>query len=100
MFDVIKKAVFAGIGLGFVAKEKVEEMGKKLIEEAKLGEAEGRKFIDELKKKSEDARLALEKTVNDAVAAAFKKIDIVRRQDIEKLEKRIAELEQAQKKGK
>jgi polyhydroxyalkanoate synthesis regulator phasin len=95
MFEVLQKAVFASIGLGMMTKEKVEQIGKKLLEEAKVSEAQGKKFLKELTKKSEDARLALEQTVSSAVNATLKKLEIPSRAEVEALKKRIAELEEA-----
>jgi polyhydroxyalkanoate synthesis regulator phasin len=93
MFEILQKSLFAGVGLGYMAKEKVEEIGKKILEEAKVGETEGKKFLDELQRRTEAARLAMEKMVNDTVSAAMDKLDIVKRRDIDGLEKRISDLE-------
>ena len=50
LFDTLKKTLYAGVGMAFLTRDKIEEMAKKLAEEAKLSEADGKKFIDELLK--------------------------------------------------
>ncbi|MBD3393948.1 MAG: hypothetical protein GF418_17570 [Chitinivibrionales bacterium] len=98
MFEAVQKAAFATVGLGFMTKEKVEEIGKKIIKEAKVSEAEGKKFLDELLRKSDEARLAMEKSANDAVNRALEKMDVAKHSEVEELRARLTELEQRQQK--
>jgi len=93
LFESLKKALYAGVGLAFLTREKIEELAGRIAEEAKLSEAEGKKFMDELLKKSEDAKAAFEKTVDSAVGAALEKIDVPRGADLKALEARVAALE-------
>ena len=93
LFESLKKTLYAGVGLAFLTRDKIEEMGKRMAEEAKLSEADGKKFIDEILKKSEDAKNALEKAVNAAVSAAMEKLDIPRNGDLKALEARVKALE-------
>ncbi len=93
MVELIKKTVLAGVGLAFMTKEKAEVAAKKIVREAKIAEGEGKKFVDDLLKKSEEARKSVEKLVDTAVHTAVTKLDIPTRADIKKLEARIRELE-------
>ena len=93
MIDSLKKALYAGVGLAFLTRDKVEELGKKLAEEAKLSEGEGKKLVDELLKKGEEARAAVDRTVSGAVAAALDRLDLPKRSDLKALEARVAALE-------
>jgi polyhydroxyalkanoate synthesis regulator phasin len=93
LFDTLKKTLYAGVGLAFLTREKIEEMAKKMAEEAKLNESEGKKFIDELLKKSEDAKAAFDRTVSAAVATAMEKLDFARDRDLKALEARVKALE-------
>jgi polyhydroxyalkanoate synthesis regulator phasin len=93
MIDSLKKALYAGVGLAFLTRDKVEEMGRKLAEEAKLSESDGKKFVDEMFKKSEEAKSSLEKMVSSAVGTAFEKMDIPRRTEVKALEDRVKALE-------
>jgi polyhydroxyalkanoate synthesis regulator phasin len=96
MLDALKKTLYAGIGLAFLTRDKIEEMAKKMAEEAKLSEGEGKKLFEEFLRKSEEARATMEKMVTGAVATALEKLDIPRRGDIKALEARVAALEAKQ----
>ena len=67
MFELIKKTMLAGVGLAAVTKDKVEELARELTEKGEMSEKEGRELIDELLKKSEQARKDLETKVEDTV---------------------------------
>jgi polyhydroxyalkanoate synthesis regulator phasin len=93
LFETLKKTLYAGVGLAFLTRDKIEEMAKRMAEEAKLNEADGKKFIDEILKKSEDAKASFEKAVNAAASAALERLDIPRRSDLLALEARVKALE-------
>jgi polyhydroxyalkanoate synthesis regulator phasin len=93
MFDLIKKTLFAGAGLAFMTKEKAEEVAKKIASEAKIAEGEGKKFVSELIKKSEEAKAGVEKLVNATVDKALTKLDLPSKAEVKRLEARIKELE-------
>jgi polyhydroxyalkanoate synthesis regulator phasin len=93
LFETLKKTLYAGVGLAFLTRDKIEELGKRMAEEAKLNEADGKRFIDEILKKSEDAKATFEKAVNSAVGTALGKLDIPRSSDLKALEARVKALE-------
>jgi polyhydroxyalkanoate synthesis regulator phasin len=93
LFESLKKTLYAGVGMAFLTRDKIEEMAKKLADEAKLSEADGKKFIDEMLKKSEDAKLSFDRTVAAAVDAAMERLDLARKSDLKALEARIKALE-------
>jgi polyhydroxyalkanoate synthesis regulator phasin len=93
LFESLKKTLYAGVGMAFVTRDKIEEMAKKMAEEAKLNESEGKKFIDEMLRKSEDAKAALEKAVDSAVTKALDRLDLARKSDVKALEARVKALE-------
>lgn len=93
LFETLKKTLYAGVGLAFFTRDKLEEMGKRMAEEAKLSEEDAKKFIDEVLKKSEDAKDAFEKAVNSGVKATLERLDIPRRAELKALEERVRILE-------
>lgn len=93
MENTFMKGLYTGIGLLLKTKEKVEEIGNKIAEESKLGEAEGKKFIDNLKKESDEARVEFEKKVEEKVEEAMKRIGLARDEEVQKLKVKISELE-------
>jgi polyhydroxyalkanoate synthesis regulator phasin len=93
MVDMIKKTLLAGVGLAFMTKEKAEEVAKKFVQDTKIAEGEGKKFVDELLKRSEEAKKSAEKLVETAVHTAVTRLDIPTRAEMRKMEERIQELE-------
>jgi polyhydroxyalkanoate synthesis regulator phasin len=93
LFETLKKTLYAGVGMAFFTRDKLEEMGKRLAEEAKLSEADAKKFIDEVLKKSEEAKSSFEKAVGSGVNAALERLDLPRRSDLKALEERVKALE-------
>lgn len=93
MIDLLRKSVYTAIGLAMMTRERVEETAKRIAEDAKMGEAEGRRFVDDLVKKSDETRAALEEMVNQRVEQTLKKMNICTQKDLSELEKRIRKLE-------
>lgn len=93
MLDSLKKALYAGVGLAFLTRDKIEEMGRKLAEDAKLSETDGKKFVDEFLKKAEEAKASLDKLVASAVGKGFETFDVPRRAEVKALEERVKALE-------
>ena len=93
MLDLTRKAILTGVGLGLIAKDKIDEVVEKIREENKLTEEESRKLAKELLDQSEEARKNLEEEVKKTVADALKKLDIPSREDLENLNTRIEKLE-------
>ena len=59
MVDLLKKTLLTTIGIACLTQGKVKDIGKKYIEEANLSKEEGKKFYNDLIKKTEEARLSL-----------------------------------------
>lgn len=93
LFDSLKKTLYAGVGMAFMTRDRLEELARKMAEEAKLNESDGKKFIDELLKKSEDAKAAFDSAVEKGVAAAMERLDVARNRDLKALEARVKALE-------
>jgi polyhydroxyalkanoate synthesis regulator phasin len=98
MFDILRKALLAGVGVTYLTIDKIEEVGKKIAQDAKVSEAEGRKFVDELVKKSVEAKGSLEKTVSEKIQTALHALNLPTRKDVDELKSKIAELEAKLKK--
>jgi polyhydroxyalkanoate synthesis regulator phasin len=100
MLDLIKKTMLTGLGLAFLTKEKLEEIGRDIAERGSLSKKEGREFIEELGRKSEQARKRLQEEVDKAVAAAVKRMNLATKDDLDKLRKEISALKKALKREK
>ena len=93
MFDLVKKAMFAGIGLAVMSKEKVEELAREIANSAELSSDKGQEFVQEVVGRSQKAREELEAMVNNAVKEALSKAEVASRADIAALEQRLAQIE-------
>ncbi|RLA90510.1 MAG: polyhydroxyalkanoate synthesis regulator [Deltaproteobacteria bacterium] len=93
MFNLIKKTLLTGIGLTILTKEKVEEVGKELAKKGKLSEKEGKKLVDDLLKRSEQANKELEEKIEDSVRKVVEKLNLASKDDIAKLSQKIEQLE-------
>jgi polyhydroxyalkanoate synthesis regulator phasin len=92
MFDLMKKGMLAGIGLALKTWDEVEKMVQEVQEKGEMSEAEGRKFLDEVQKKYEEAQGKLEKRVEQTVKDFLKKTQIVTSDELKELKKEIREL--------
>ncbi|MBW1971570.1 MAG: polyhydroxyalkanoate synthesis regulator [Deltaproteobacteria bacterium] len=93
MFNLIKKTLLTGIGLTILTKEKVEEVGKELAKKGKLSEKEGKKLVDDLLKRSEQANKELEEKIENSVRKVVEKLNLASKDDIAKLSQKIEQLE-------
>jgi polyhydroxyalkanoate synthesis regulator phasin len=92
MIDLIKRTLLTGIGLAVMTKEKVEELGKELAEQAKLSEIEGKEFVDHLLTQSETARKEFETRINAAVQKAVGGLNLASKDEVAKLSAKVEEL--------
>jgi polyhydroxyalkanoate synthesis regulator phasin len=92
MFDLMKKGMLAGIGLALKTWDEVEKMVQDVQEKGEMSEAEGRKFLDEVQKKYEEAQGKLEKRVEQTVKEFLKKTQIVTSDELKEVKKEIREL--------
>ena len=95
MIDLIKKTMMAGIGLALKTRDEVEDLARELSKKGTLSEQEGKKFLDDLLKRYDDARDKLEERVEASVKRVLKKADIVTSEELKALKKEIRELKKA-----
>jgi polyhydroxyalkanoate synthesis regulator phasin len=93
MENPIRTGIYAGLGLALRTRDAVMETGRRIAQESSMSEDEGRKFVDDLLKQSEDVRGRLSELVEERVSDVLNRFDLAKRSDIDRLEQRIAELE-------
>ena len=94
MFDLIKKTLLTGVGLAVLTKDKVEDLARELVRKGELSEKEGKELIDDLLKRSEQARKDLETTIDRLVREAVERLNLATKEDVAQLVARISRLEQ------
>jgi len=73
VIDLIKKTMMAGIGFALKTRDEVEELARDLAQKGTMSEQEGRRFIDDLLKRYDDARGKLENRIENIVKEFLKK---------------------------
>lgn len=95
VIDLIKKTMMAGIGLALKTRDEVEELARDLTKKEALNGKEGKKFLDDLLKRYDDAKDKLEERVEKTVKKFLEKADIVTSDELKALKKEIRELKKA-----
>jgi polyhydroxyalkanoate synthesis regulator phasin len=92
MIDLIKKALYTGVGMAVLTKEKAEELVKELSQQAKLSEQEGKELFDGLLKQSEQARSDFQTKVDEAVLSVVKRLNLASKDEVDCLRTKVDEL--------
>ena len=71
MFNLLKQAVFTGVGLAGLTKEKVESLAGEFARNANLGLKEAGEFKDELLVKAEESKKELQKQIDQQIDSAL-----------------------------
>jgi polyhydroxyalkanoate synthesis regulator phasin len=95
VIELMKKTVMAGIGLALKTRDEVEDFVKDLVKRGSMSEKEGKKFLDELLSRYDEAKLKLEERVEKIVKDFLKKADVVTGDELKALKKEIRELKKA-----
>ena len=100
MIDLIKKAFYTGLGAAELTREKVEELAAELSEKGKVSESEIKKFVDEMLAKSQERKEQLKKQLEKVSEETMRRMNLASRDDLDALEKRLAEeIRKAKKKS-
>ena len=91
--EYLKKTMFTGIGMALLTKEKIEELGKDLVAKGAIPEQEGKDFINEALKKSQEAKESLKGQIEKITRDTLKKMNVVTEDELKDLKSRIAKLE-------
>jgi polyhydroxyalkanoate synthesis regulator phasin len=95
VIDLIKKTMMAGIGLALKTRDEVEDLVKDLAKKSDMNEQEGKKFLDDLLGRYDEAKVKMEERVEKMVRDFLKKADVVTGDELKALKKEIRELKKA-----
>jgi polyhydroxyalkanoate synthesis regulator phasin len=96
MKDLIKKGLALGLGFAVVSKEQIEKVIDELVEKGELSASESKDFVSELIQKGEEQQKEINTKLQSQVQRILEELNLPTKSDIERLEKRIAQLENAQ----
>ncbi len=95
MLDLARRAVLTGVGLGLIAKDKIDEAVQRIREENNLTEEESRRLARELLDQSDEARKNLNALIEKTTKRLLAHMDIPSQKDLADLKKRVEKLEES-----
>ncbi|MHC4713746.1 MAG: phasin family protein [Planctomycetota bacterium] len=93
MKEEIRKGLLAGLGAIDLSLEKAGEVMERLVERGEITAEQGKKVIGELAERGRKDSAELRRKLDDAVRGALKKVTVVTKPQLDKLEKRLSSLE-------
>ncbi len=93
MKEEIRKGLLAGLGAIDLSLEKAGEVMERLVERGEITAEQGKKVIGELARRGRKDSTELRQRLDDAVRGALRKVTVVTRPQLDKLEKRLSSLE-------
>jgi polyhydroxyalkanoate synthesis regulator phasin len=93
--SLVKKFVYTGVGFISLSAERFKTSIEDLVKDNKLSESEGKKIISDFFKDSEGTKKDYAETTKDLVKKVTEKLKFVRTEELQKLTKRLSELEKA-----
>jgi polyhydroxyalkanoate synthesis regulator phasin len=91
--ETLRKLFDIGLGLVAVTKETTQQVVSELVKRGEMSREEGERFVADLTKRGEKLRGDLTDSVQVAVRSQLEKLNLATRDDIARLERRIAALE-------
>jgi len=93
MLKEIKKGLLSGLGGVLLTKEKVEEIIRKLVDEAKLNKEDARKLKEDLLSTGERQWTQMQESISEAFKKGLKSLDIGSKSEVQRLTERVENLE-------
>jgi len=99
MFDLLEKAFLAGLGAVSLSRKKTDEFLAEMKEKYQMTEEEGKAFIEKAEKMAREGKERVAEMVDTEVKKVIDRIGLVPREEFDRLQKRIEELEEQLRKG-
>ncbi len=93
MLEEHKKALYAGIGVALLTKDKIDQFTEKLVKEGQLSRDEAQRLTDDLVKNGEAQWSDLETRILDTLKTGINRLDIAKKSEVEALRDRVDNLE-------
>lgn len=92
MLETIKKTLLTGVGMALRSKKEIETLAKELAEQSEMNQQEAKEFMEDCRKRYDDAKLDLDKKIETTIESILSRLDLPSRADIDTLNKRMDEL--------
>ena len=93
MDNPLKQFLYAGIGLAALTTEKVQSTLDELVEKGKISDSEAKKVAEDVISNLNGKREDFEDKVGEVIKNVAEKLNYVKREDYENLQKRVKNLE-------
>ncbi|GGJ04970.1 hypothetical protein GCM10010885_12640 [Alicyclobacillus cellulosilyticus] len=91
--DLLKKAVDVGFGVISVSRRALESTVKQWVDDGVLPASAAKEFLNRLAERGEEEKQHLQRAVQEQVQKALDRLGVPTREELQRLEARIAQLE-------
>ncbi|SHF72735.1 phasin family protein [Ornithinibacillus halophilus] len=93
MKNTLKKGLSLGLGLAVTTKEQAEKVVDELVEKGEISKQESKEFFQELLEKGKETQKQLDDKISSKLHQLLDELDLATKEEVDKLKKRIEELE-------
>lgn len=93
MIDLLKKGLALGLGFAIVSKEQIEKVVDELVKKGEVSVTESKDLVNDLVQKGQEQQQEINSKMQEQFQKLLGELKIPTLADIERLEKRIASLE-------
>jgi polyhydroxyalkanoate synthesis regulator phasin len=93
MKDLMNKAFSLGLGLAASTRDQAEKLAQELSARGDMSKADSQQFVSSMIQRGQEARGSMETFIRERVKAITDELNLVHKEEINQLEKRIADLE-------
>lgn len=94
LFDIVQKALLAGLGM----QEKVREFVDELVKKGELSESQGARLIKEWSEKAGTTKDEFDKNIKELINKAIEKVNFPSRREVDELNDKLKALTKRVKK--
>jgi len=91
--DIFRTPLLASVGAFSIAEEGIEKFVREIIERGEATEKEGKKIVDDFRKRARKNRRDLEHGVDQRIEKTLKSFRLPTKRDVDALEKKIGQIE-------
>jgi len=91
--DILRTPILASVGAFSIAEEGIEKFVKELVERGEASEKEGKKLVDDFRKRTRKNRKDFETGTDERIEKALKRFRLPSKKDIDSLTKKLERLE-------
>lgn len=93
MFSELRRGILAGLGAVLLTRDRIEEVTRRMVDDAKLSREDARKLTDELAETGERQWKEMEDAVNESVKKRLDSLGIGSKTELKELKAKVENLE-------